>query len=220
MLALPAVVFASASFGRRCRGRDRLWLGSRALSRSAITASTWLGNWAGGVALAAGIALAAEVAAGPAASAPRSLRDVPAPPALLVESGERAAWSVTDPESELAHGRSLRLTLATAPGSSPSALVRFRCARGDAASASEVRVHGRMSIELALPEQTSGTDDVVLSVEKLGEGCTVELLPDALALIEPALSARLASAELFLRVALFLGAWTALAMASALGCAP
>ncbi len=209
LCALPAALFASAAFGRRWRAGDRLWLGTRPLSRAAIATSAWLGSWAGAAALAAGVALVAEVAAGEAASAPRVLRQVPAPRALLVEGDERAAWSVSDPAGELAPGRLLRLTLATAPGSGPAARVRFRCARGDQSSESEALVHGRMTIDVALPRAAS--EDVVLTLERLGPGCAVILSPDSLALLDPSANARRASAELFLRAALFLGAWTALA---------
>jgi hypothetical protein len=210
-LFVPILFHAAADTGRRWAAGDRDWIGARAVSHACFAASTWLGLWLFGALAAAAVAGLGELAAGGDGPSARRLASLSAPSAILVTADARAAWVLEDGAGALRPGRRLQAELLATPGAGPTAPVAFTCRRRSGGETSRVEgiVSGRTRLELPLPE---GGGDVELVLERRGPGCGVAILADSLALFEPVPSERAGSLALLLRVLVWLGAWSAVAL--------
>ncbi|MFT5285009.1 MAG: hypothetical protein ACI8TQ_001170 [Planctomycetota bacterium] len=211
LLVLPACLFAAARAGERWRLRDRDWIGSRAVSKLAFAASTYLGISLGGALLAATIGLVVELSAGGDGTALRRVQSLPVPVMNLIESGEQARFRIDESEEVNLAGRSIRLELRATPGAGPTAKVRLACRRSSADSQTEIEaiVSGRTSIGFELPSGVGGLD---FTLTKVGAGCGVVALSGSLVLFESVASERVGSWTILVRVLLWMCAWIALAL--------
>lgn len=210
LLVLPVAAHAAAGAGARWRGCERDWLGALPVPRAGVALAELAGALVAALALLGATAAAAE-RAGRGAGGARLVRGLAAPRAVLAGEDERVAWTVDG--GALAGGDRLRLVLATAPGSGPSAPVALSLSRGGARARTEAVAFGRATVEAPLP--AGGDGPLELALERRGPGCTVVLAPGALALVDGSAPARAASLGVLARAAPLAAA--ALALAAGLG---
>ena len=211
LFTLPVCIYAAAQTGQRWRAGDRDWLGPRAISRMRVIASTYLGLWIAGALIALAIFALAEVSAGSSNPALRRLRSLVIPSTSLIENDAQLRFQIANSRGDLRSGRSVRLELHAAPGSGPTALVKFTCRRIDteASSENETILSGRANIDLVLPE---GNGNLEFTLSKVGTGCGVVSLPGGLALFQIENNPQAGSLALLARVLLWLGAWLPIAI--------
>lgn len=211
LLGAPLFLVRAASFARIWTRSDSEWLGSRPISRLRVVLVLLLGAWAGALALAAIAALFSELALPRETAGVRFVRTLETPSAVLVEGDPPLSWIQEDLRlDELASGARLILRPTVAPGSGPAVTVRVEVSSPAGVLAfAEERIHGPSAIELGLPTGAHGPAS--LSIGRAGPGAVLLVPGRSVDLVCASSSARLASLGIGLRVALALGAWTALA---------
>ena len=210
LAVLPLLAVRAARIVGGWRTGEGEWLGSSAAGRPGILVSAWLGTWAGGTILLALAALAIEAAArGPAEPSLRRIGEIALPDATWITAGAASAWTASPAESDWPAGARGHIEVAFGPGyASPADLV-LTARRAGQERVGRARIVSRGSIEVGIPP---GSGELRLEVACERAGARAYVASDAMEVWLPCASERLAGSAILLRLALGLGAWTALAI--------
>jgi hypothetical protein len=207
---VPLLALRAARIVPDWRKGEGDWLGSRSASRGSILASTWLGTWAGGAALLAVAGLAIELVRGPGGSTFRRAGEIALPSAAWITPETPSRWSAREAESHWPAGSRARVELGFGAGSGASAEIRLRARRagGDERIAS-ARIAARGAVEVEIP---AGSGPLELEIACARPGARAFVVSDAVEVWTPGARESSASLEILARLALALGAWSALAI--------
>jgi hypothetical protein len=214
---LPLFVARAARTVGAWRSGEGDWLGSRAAGRGSILVSTWLGTWLGGAILLAIVFLAVEGSAGSFAAGNRTWRragTIALPRATWITAASQARWTAGTDESAWPAGSRARIELAFGAGTGAAAEVVLRARRGGIEGSTQersarARFASRGAVEVELP---SGEWPLAFEIACVREGSRAFVVSDAMEVWEPGARESSASLEILERLAIALGAWTALAI--------
>ena len=209
-IALLLVSGWTAWNGARVMGRWRAgewnWIASRPVTGFRVWMATWSGASAGLGLLLIAIGLVVEVGAGLGAETVRLAATQEVDDARL-EPGQTLdiPWRVEPPETGTA-----RIFLRSSPGMGPTTDVRLEARRGKRVTHVEIRLDGRMGVEVELPTQSSRPLTLVLT--NTGGGALALDGGTPMELWRPADSECLGSCSVIWRAFLGLSALLGLAM--------
>lgn len=205
---VPLLVSRAARVIPTWRAGEGDWIGSRALGRPAIVASTLLGTWAGAAILLLASFAAIEVSAGHAIPSFRRAGSIALPAATWIESGTPLIVTLEDPGASLASGSRARVELAFGYGSGSASEVVLRASRADSNPRSaSVHLASRGTVEVELPP---GPGDLRLEIACPRAGTRAFAISDELELWAPCASDRWAGAQILLRLLAASLAWIGL----------
>ena len=209
---LPLLVVRAARVVSGWRAGEGDWLGSRAAGRGSILLSTWLGTWIGGAILLAAVYFAVEASAGSLVSRERTWRragEIALPKAAWITAGSPASWTAGARENAWPAGSRARIELGFAAGTNAAAGIVLRARRASVERVARERLSGRGSLEVEIPP---GDGPLAFDVACEREGSRAFVVSDAMEVWEPGARESSAGLEILARLALALGAWTALAI--------
>jgi len=209
---LPLLLVRAARVVSMWRAGEGDWLGSRATGRGSILLSTWIGTWIGGAILLAAAFVAVEASTGSLASRERTWRrvgEIALPPAAWITAGSPARWTAEARETTWPAGSRARIELGFAAGTNAAAEIVLRARRASDERFARERIAGRGSVEVELPP---GDAPLAFEVACEREGSRAFVVSDAMEVWEPGARESSAGLEILARLALALGAWTALAI--------
>jgi hypothetical protein len=206
-LGLPFVVGRAAGLARRWRLADAEWLAPSPLSPASIQGALLAGTSLAAFLLVALGALAAEAFA-PAAPGLRWAGTVGLAPAVLAEGAPPATCEVAGSVPARGTRLAIRPTLAPGSGQAVSLCASLASASGEV-SRVEARIHGRTTLELAVPDPDGAP--LRFTLERSGPGAVLVLPGREADLLAPLPTDRSASLALGVRAWLALAAWMALA---------
>jgi hypothetical protein len=202
----PLLLWEAARLGRP---RASAWLAPTPAAPLVPALATLAGCALATLAATLVTAVVAEAATPDAPAAWRRARVEASPAQVLFDDAPRARWRIP----ALAPGERLRLWTGVAPGAGPAVSARFtaRAGEGSAAVSAEVsaRVSGRTALEL-VPPPAAG--ELELELERVEAGALLVLPAEALEVLAPVASERLAAVHLGSRVLLALVTGCALAL--------
>jgi hypothetical protein len=212
---LPLLVVRAARLVPRWRAGEGDWLGSRALGRPAIAASTFVGTFAGAAGLLAATCAVIELSTGEAGSTLRRSGSIPLPAAawitpetpLVVTVPSSKALARSTP-GDLDKGTRARVELAFGDAAGSAAEIVLLARRSDREIVRRARLatHGTVEVELPLGE---GPLEIVITAPLAGS--RAYLVTGEIELWTPEASERAGSRAVIARLLPAVLAWIALA---------
>ncbi len=209
---LPLLLVRAARVVGTWRSGEGDWLGSRSAGRGSILVSTWLGTWIGGAILLGMVFVAVETSAGSFASRQPTWRragEIELPSAAWITADAPSRWTADANESAWPAGSRARIDLAFGTGTGAAADVVLRARRGTQERSATARFVSHGSVEVEIPP---GDGPLAFEIRCERAGSRAFVASDAMEVWEPGAREASAGLEILARLALALGAWTALAI--------